>query len=286
MQQNLFKRYLSAVYLILVPFLAAILGFGVGHISYKIYLPVWIINVCLMVLAAWVLSGQLKNDDAEKKDVIAISLFLIAPWIFISIFFGMGPPPSTAWEYAAAATEQQVRYAILVMSGMFIALGCALLRQRLKEAGENFYSLIGFTAIMIAIPLFILNMIFWGSYLVEAFRSFSNAPSEKRPDWYLPVRSLFSSISLVEVALIYLATAAFAASLKVAKWFKPGACFIYIAISLLGMVLDILPSVLPESFAAVGFFVSIPAIPFIMPYFFGVNLLLRINSNKADPTNY
>jgi hypothetical protein len=285
MQQNLFKRYLSAVYLILVPFLAAIFGFGVGHISYKIYLPVWIINVCLMVLAAWVLSAQ-KNEAAEKKDVVVGALLLIAPWVFISIFFGMGPPPSTAREYAAAATEQQVRYAILVMSGVFIALGCALLWQRLKEAGENLYSLIGFTAIMIAIPLFILNMIFWGSYLVEAFKSFSNAPSAKRPDWYLPVRSLFSSISLVEVALIYLATAAFAVSLKVAKWFKPAACLIYIAISLLGMVLDILPSVLPESFAAVGFFVSIPAIPFIMPYFFGVNLLLRINSNKADPTNH
>ena len=274
MQQNRLKRNISIWYLLLVPFVTAALGFGVGHISYKIYLPVWIVNVSLMALAAWVLGADfLKGGDIKKKQLAVAALLLIAPWIFISLFGGLGPPPPTAREYAASATEQQVRYCILVISGVFIALGFALLRQRLKESGENLYSVLGFTAIMIAIPLFLINMIFWGSYLVEAFRTFADAASTKRPDWYLPARSLFSAISVVEVALIYLAIAAFAASLKTAGLIKSGACRLYIVLSLLGFVLDVLPTFLPEQFAAIGFFVSIPAIPLIIPYFFGVNLL-------------
>jgi hypothetical protein len=277
MEPNLSKRYLSKVYLILVPILVAILGFGVAPISYKIYLPVWIINVCLMLLAAWVLGAPfIKSEDAEKKHTFVAALFLIAPVLLTSIFFGMGPPPFTPREYVATATEQQTRYSILIISGIFIALGCTLLRERLKRSGENLYSLLGFAAIIIATPLFIINMIFWASYLVEAFKTFSDVPSAKRPEWFLPVRSLFGSVSTVEVSLTYLATAAFAVSLKITGWFKPGACFIYIAISLLAFVLDVLPTFLPGSFfAAAGFFVSIPAIPFMMPYYIGVNLLNR-----------
>ncbi|PSL46273.1 hypothetical protein CLV51_103250 [Chitinophaga niastensis] len=282
MSSKLTKQHISRIYLPLAPFLGAILaivatqGFGMKHIDAKIYLPVWIIQSCLMAIAAWILGAHnIRSNDAEKKHLAAIAMFMIVPWIFISIFAGFGPPPDTAAGWAATAAIQQIRYAILILAGVLITFGFALLREKLKNTGENFYSLLGFTAIMIAIPLFIIDMTYWGSNLVESYKIFAVSPSVKRPDWFLAVRPQYGIISLVEVALIYLATAAFAVSLKITGWLRPNICHIYIMLSIVGFVLDILQSSCPEPFATAGFVVSIPAVPFIMPYLMGINLLRR-----------
>ena len=200
-QTNNLKRNVSQVYLSLVPLLGIIVGFGVGYISYKIYLPIWIINVCLMVTAAWFLGGHvIKNHDTERKHLAAGAFFLIVPWIIISMFFGLGPPPDTHAGWVATATEQQVRYLMLVIAGLFIAFGFSVLREKLKDTKGGFYSLLGYTAVMIAIPLFIINMIYWGTYLVELFKIVVASGSEKMPEWFLPTRKIFGLISLVEVA--------------------------------------------------------------------------------------
>jgi hypothetical protein len=106
----------------------------------------------------------IRKEDSEKKDLALGSFSLIIPWILISIFFGFGPPPENAAAWVATATEQQVRYSILVIAGVFIAFGSVVLREKLKNSGESFYSGLGYTAITIAIPLFIINMIFWGFF--------------------------------------------------------------------------------------------------------------------------
>jgi hypothetical protein len=282
MPSKLSKQHISRIYLPLAPFLGAILAiaatqaFGMKHIDSKIYLPVWIIQSCLMVIAAWILGARnIRSNDAEKKHLAAIAMFMIVPWIFISIFAGFGPPPDSAVGWAATAAIQQIRYSILILAGVLITFGFALLREKLKNNGENFYSLLGFTAIMIATPLFIIDMTYWGSNLVESYKIFAASPSAKRPDWFLAVRPQYGIVSLVEVALTYLATAAFAASLKIARWFRPNNCRIYIILSAVGFIFDVLQSSCPEPFATAGFVVSIPAVPFIMPYLMGINLLRR-----------
>jgi hypothetical protein len=276
MQISLSKKA-SLIYLSLVPLVTAILGFGVGHISYTIYLPVWIINVCLMTTAAWVLGlNVVRNADTEKRELALGAFFLIVPWILVSIFFGFGPPPSTATEWTGTAVEQQVRYSILVVAGIFIVFGFAVVRDKLKKKGEHFYSQLGFVAILIFIPLFIINMIFWGYFLTASFNILAASGSEKMPEWYKPVRALFSMISVVEVALTYLATAVFAISLNRAGLFNKIPARIYVAISVLAFVIDLLSTCCPEPFVTAGYAVSIPAIPFIIPYFIGVNLLRRL----------
>ncbi len=279
-QTNNLKRNVSQVYLSLVPFLLTIIGLGVGYISYKIYLPIWITNVCLMVTAAWFLGGHvIKNNDAERKHLAAGAFFLIVPFILISMFSGLGPPPDTPVGWVATATEQQARYLMLVIAGLFIAFGFSVLREQLKDTKGGFYSLLGYTAIMIAIPLFIINMIYWGTYLVELFKIVMASSSEKMPEWFLPTRKIFGLISLVEVALTYLAIAAFAASLRAVGWLSKTACRIYIVISFLGFLIMALSFIKPLE--TVSDIASIPAIPFIMPYFMGINLLRRAG-NKSD----
>jgi hypothetical protein len=277
MQSRTAIRNSAQIYLWLVPLLTAVLGFGVGHISYRLYVPIWLLNVCVMAAAAWLLGGHtIGRAEGGVQQLAAAALLLVVPWGLFSIFFGMGPPPATAAAWATSVVEQQVRYALLIVGGVLATLGFGLLRECIKDAGEKIYSQLGFTAMLIAAPLFILNMVFWGSYLGEAFTLFAKLAPGQRPDWYLPVRAEFGLVSTVEVALTYAATVAFATSLQAAGWIQPTACRVYQGVSLLGLLLAALPAGLPEPLATLGYLVCVPAIPFIMPYVMGVNLLQRV----------
>ena len=99
--------------------------------------------------------------------------------------------------------------------------------------------------------------------------------SDKMPEWFSPIQKQMVIIMAVEVALTYLATAAFAASLKSTAWFKKTASHIYIIVSLLCFLSALLVIFAPEPIASACSIVCIRALPFIMPYFMGINLLRR-----------
>src|SRR5882757_7704182 len=144
MQTRASIRKALLIYLALIPFVAAIIAFAVGHSSYKIYLPIWIIHSCLLFAAAWGLGARMiSGTDVEKKHMAVLALFMIVPWIFITIFAGMGPPPATIAEWLTTAAEQQIRYIILIVAGVLFTCGFALLREQLRQRGDNFYSLLG-----------------------------------------------------------------------------------------------------------------------------------------------
>jgi DMSO/TMAO reductase YedYZ heme-binding membrane subunit len=275
MKPKILNRKASRIYLLIVPLMVVIFGFGIGKISYTFYLPIWIINVCLMVISAWILGLHVINKKNEMRHLALGAFFLIVPWILISMFFGLGPPPETPAGWVETATEQQVRYFMLTIAGVFIAFGFSLLREKLKSEGENLYSLLGFIAIIIAIPLFTVNMLFWGFSLTELFKILVASNTENMPEWLKPIRALFGLISVVEVALTYIAIAAFAVSMKLAGWFSKTESRIYVTISLMAFLIIVLLAFFSEPFVTAGFAVSIPAIPFMMPYFMGINLLRR-----------
>ena len=125
-----------------------------------------------------------------------------------------GSPANYYGRWLATSTEQQARYTILICGGIIILMGFALLKIKLQSQGERLYSTLGLTVLSVAIPLFILNMIFWGYYLTDVFRYLVKLPQDKRPEWYPPIKTLFYVISVIEVALIYFATALFAIALK------------------------------------------------------------------------
>ncbi|RYY58327.1 MAG: hypothetical protein EOO05_16770 [Chitinophagaceae bacterium] len=270
-------------YLVLIPFMVAIGGFALPEMSPAIYIPIWMVMAILMVTAFTIIRNpaRLRSSDNLIFPTPA-PLLLIAPWFFISVFFGFGPPPSTVEGWVANLTEQQVRYAILLIPGLLVPAGFVILCRYLKLAGETTFSAIGQTAILIAAPLFLLNMAYWGTFLGEAFKGFVASGSTVRPDWYAPVRALLESLSTIEVALFYLATLAFAFSLKKSSVFKPFACHMYIVFSMAGFILDICGSFLPEPVSFAGYLVAIPAIPLIMPYLMGVNLLKLGNKGTAE----
>ncbi|MBO0950362.1 hypothetical protein [Fibrella forsythiae] len=272
------RQVLSRLYLTLVPFLAAAIALGLGHSKPQLYLPIWLANVALMAIAIWVMGKNcFTNPDPDQRQLGSIALLVITPWIGFTVFAGMGPPPTSIPEWVNTASEQQIRYALLIAGGILITAGLTLLANKLRQSGEKQYWLLGVLALGIALPLFIANMAYWGSFLGESFTNFSAASIAKRPDWYLSVRALFSWISGVEVALLYLATAAFGLALQAASWFKSKACRFYVLFSLVGSLLSVLPSSSFEPIVIATYLVSIPAFPFIMPYLMALNLLNLAN---------
>ncbi|GAA4326507.1 hypothetical protein GCM10023149_29380 [Mucilaginibacter gynuensis] len=263
------------IYLYLLPLLVAIIGFGIGQVSYLIYIPLWLINTGILAAAVWRL---IRPGQAGRKYNIrawaAAGVLLIIPWLLFSIFAGMGPLPATMAAWLAYATEQQARYSILIGGGIIALMGFALLKAKLQEQGEQTFSMLAFAAMSLAIPLFIINMAFWGYYLTSVFRYLVTLPTGEKPAWYPPVKALFYVISVVEVALIYLSALLLAISLKRAGVLSLRACRWYIVFALTGIVLAVLPPFLPEPFGTLGYLAAIPAIPFIMPYLIGVRLLV------------
>lgn len=268
------SQRISLIYLYLVPPMAAVIGFGIGHVNEFLYYSLWVINICLMMLAVWQLIKQKANLKKNIFDgYLGAALFLIIPWILYPIFAGMGPPPLTLNAWLATITEQQVRYTILIIGGVSTLMGLTLLNVKLKAQGETFYSIIGMTAANLAIPLFILNMIFWGYYLSDVFKFFITLPQGKRPEWYPPIKQLFYVISVIEVFLTYLAIALFAIALNKINVLNFRSVCWYFFLSVMGMILVLLPPSIPEPISFASYLAAIPAIPFMMSYLMGLRLL-------------
>ncbi|GAA3983000.1 hypothetical protein [Mucilaginibacter dorajii] len=268
------KQKLSLVYLWLVPPATMAIAFGIAPVSYKIYLPLWGLHACLMILSAYHLGlRKLWVQGSSGKQQAITALLLFTPWLLFSVFAGMGPPPRTLQGWVNTAAEQQTRYAILIAGGMLLLLGTALLKTRLQATGENLYSVLAFAALSMAMPLFMINMAFWGYYLTDAFRLFAANPAAKRPDLYVAVKSLFYVISVAEVILMYLGSFLFAAALKITGLLGKRASRWYMGCSLIAILLELIPPNWPDPFGTAGFLVAIPAIPFIMYYLMGVRLL-------------
>jgi hypothetical protein len=208
MLMKTFSQKLSYVFLLSVPFLVTAMAFIFGHRSHWVYLPGWILNILLMLLAVQTL-GRGKNEAIRRA-----AWPLIMSWAPISVFAGMGPPPETAEGWAALAWEQQLRYCILVVSGTMTTIGFLRLYDVLKSGSGSRFAHIGKTLFLTALPLFIANMIYWGFFLTNVFVKYSAPGAPAEPDWLQTVSSIFTAVRMIEVTLIYLGTAAFACALS------------------------------------------------------------------------
>lgn len=263
---------ISLFYFRSVPFLTMLLGFGVGHVDYWWYLPVWLTNTIMMAAAMYQL---LRYRPSNNQLFTTAALLLIAPWIIFPVFGGMGRPPQTVQGWLELEGEQHARFNLLIIGGSLAYLGTALLYCWLRNKEKIFASL-GLGLMTLGMPLFVINMAYWGSFLSEAFRNFKTA---HRPDWYLALRELFFLIGTVEVSLIYLATAMFALALGKAGYFKAAAVRTYVIVSLCAALINLIPPSAPDPFSTMSYLVCIPAIPFIMLYLIGVNLLRRVSAH-------
>ncbi len=126
-----------------------------------------------------------------------------------------------------------------------------------------------------------LSVEYYINALSETYKIKLASGSGKTPDWFLPAINQIWILSVVEVSLTYFTIIAFAAALKSANWFRKIPSRIYIIISILAIVCILLQPLYSGSVVFSGFPYypfMIPAIPFFLIYFIGVNLLRKVGT--------
>jgi hypothetical protein len=238
-------------------------------------------QVGLGCLAAWILGASAMIGGLRDCQKLAIAgSLLITPWILFALLAGFGRPDQSS------PPENLTRYIVLFVSSMAVGGGLIVLREALSEQGERLYSTLGFAAIVMASPIYLI----WASIALDYTSWKLHAGNQHVPPEMLSL-AIWSEILLFAGGLLtYLSTAAFAASLRQARWLGRSAAFAMIALSSAAAFLLALrglsfpdPKVaLTSWYTTAGWVVGIPAVPWMIPCVLGIVLLWRAGSRQSQ----
>src|SRR6266446_6160996 len=116
------------------------------------YQVIGVIQFGAMAFAAWTLGARAITSTSRGPRFLALSgILLITPFALLALLWvGLGPP----WQ--ATPAENQMRYLVLIVMATAIAAGFVVMREALSEAGECLYATLGFAAIMLSGPLYLI----------------------------------------------------------------------------------------------------------------------------------
>ena len=269
-RMNHTARSVSYMFLCTIPFL------GIGAAAARplriqgVYQAGGAILFALIAIAAWILGARVIGSELTQRRRLAVAgTLLVVPWAMISLLWiGIGAP------FQATPTENHMRFLLLLANSIFVTGAFVVLKEELSDAGERFYSTLGFAACIPAGTAYLGCMSLISAAYVARLRDSQAPPMGLLSD-------VFDVLEFTACVLTYLATAAYAAALGQARLLGRGATRGYvIASSVLLLLLamrglsypDLTPSSAPWYMNAT-FFAGIPAIPWIMPCLLGVVLL-------------
>jgi hypothetical protein len=271
-------RRVSYVFLCIVPFLTFVVA-GVHAFRVPgVYQGVGVIYFAAIAIAAWILSaGALRADVQGRRLLGLVGVLLVTPFALVALLWvGIGGP----WQ--ATAAENEMRYLVLIVMATAIAGGFVVLREALSDAGERFYATVGFAAIMLSGPLYLI----WNMFAFAAF--FGKEHAGEVPAAIVSLRDMLDLLLFVAGFLTYLATAAFAASLGRVQWLGRGAARAFMIVNAVALLFLVMRGLqYPDGratpwYTSPGFIVGIPAVPFIMPFLLGVVLLRRAGEKQSQ----
>src|SRR6266404_9267718 len=271
-------RRVSYVFLCIVPFLSFVVA-GVRAFRVPgVYQAVGVAYFAAIAIAAWILGARCIRADAQDRRLLGLAgTLLVTPFALVALLWvGLGGP----WQ--ATAAENEMRYLVLMVMATAIAGGFVVLREALSQAGERFYATLGFAAIMLSGPLYLI----WNIFAFAAF--FGKENTGEVPAAIVSLGDTFDVLLFIAGFLTYLATAAFAASLGRVRWLGRGAARAFMIVSGVALLFLLIRGLhYPDGrttpwYTSPGFIVGIPAVPFIMPFLFGVVLLRRAGEEQPQ----
>ena len=273
-------RRVSYVFLCIVPFLSFVVV-GVRALRVPgVYQVIGVAYFAAIAIAVWTLSAGAIRADVQGRRLLGLAgTLLVTPFALVALLWiGLGGP----WQ--ATPAENQMRYLVLIVMATAIAGGFVVLREALSEAGERFYATLGFAAIMLSGPLYLI----WNTFAFGVF--FAKEHAGEVPRALHSLGDIFDVLLFVAGFLTYLATVAFAASLGRVQWLGRRATRAFIIVSFVALLFLVIrglhypdPRALSTPwYTSPGFVVGIPAVPFIMPFLFGVVLLRRAGEEQSQ----
>ncbi len=271
-------RRVSYVFLCIVPFLTFVVA---GVHAFRIpgvYQAVGVVYFAAIAFAVWTLGARAIRADAQDRRLLGLAgTLFVTPFALVALLWvGLGGP----WQ--ATAAENEMRYLLLIVMTTAIAGGFVVLREALSQAGERFYATLGFAAIMLSGPLYLI----WNIFAFAAY--YGKEHAGEMPAAIVSLRDMMDVLLFVAGFLTYLATAAFAASLGRVKWLGRGAARAFIIVSFVALLFLVIRGFrYPDGrvtpwYTNPGFIVGIPAVPFIMPFLLGVVLLRRAGEEQSQ----
>jgi hypothetical protein len=233
----------------------------------------------MFAIATWLLARRgIKSQLPEQRLTALAGMLLVLPFALIGLLWvGLGPP------WLASPVDNQMRYVVLISGAMAVVGGCVALKEALSLAGERFGSTLGFAGMILAGPLYLVGE----ALLLASFSAVVR--TGEAPEVFHSLSELQDILLFFGGALTYASTAAFAVSLFQSDWLGRGASRTYVGLSLIALLCLITRGLQfpdPEApsipwYTVPGFIAGIPAVPFIIPYLFGVVSLRRTNQAQA-----
>lgn len=273
MLMNKTVRRVVYIFLCLLPFIVFVVGGARSLRIPGVYQIIGFVLFAATVTASCLLIGREITDSSQetRRNALAGAL-LISPFAVISLLWvGLGTP----WD--ATPAENQMRYLVLLFGSIAVTTAFIILKEALGDAGERFFSTPGFAFSLLGGAAYLVWLCFEvGAAAVKA-RSNQISPA------IIAMSDLFDIIVFTACLLTYLATASYAASFARARWLSRGAARAYVVVSLIAVLFLLMRGLsFPDPTADAtpwymrpGFIVGIPAIPWLMPYLLGVNLLRK-----------
>ena len=139
---NQSARRMSYVFLCTLPFLLLIVG-GVRALRIPgVYQGIGGGLFAVTLIAAWMLGARVIASGAAGGRRLALAgALLVVPFAVISLLWvGIGAP------FQATPTENHMRFLVLLANSIVVAGAFVALKEALSDAGERFYSTLGFAA--------------------------------------------------------------------------------------------------------------------------------------------
>src|SRR5258705_787282 len=260
---NRTARRISYIFLCALPFLDLVVA-GVRALRIPgVYQAIGVLLLAVIVIAAWILGARVIGSGAAERRRLALGgTLLILPWTIISLLWvGLGPP------FQATAPENHMRYLVLLANAAIVASAFVVLKEELYDAGERFYSTVGFAASIPAGAAYLVCI----SMSVAASIAVSPENGAASSNF---LAAFYSVLEFVACVMTYITTAAFPASLGRARWLGRGAARAYIIASMVFVLLLVMRGLsfpelsgnTPPWYMRPGFIAGIPAVPLVMPF--------------------
>lgn len=269
---------MSYAFLCVAPFLAAALTTVRPLRVSGVYQGIGAVLFAAFSLAAWKLGLRvIRSDTAEKGRLALAGSLLLVPFALVSLLWvGLGTP----WD--ATPAENRMRYLVLTAGALSVAGAFTVLKELLSDAGERFFSTLGFAANIFAGAAYLVWItIHVGVYVMKVREG-------QVPPAIVSLANVFDILLFAACVLTYLTAAAFAAAMGRTGWLGGGAARVYVIANLVATFFIVMRGLsFPDPNASStpwytqpGFIAGIPAVPWIMPFLMGVVLLRRAGDEQ------